>query len=154
MITHPLILKLKNCSCWETKTKIWMYNLSSFSLYPLFILNNLFCLFIFLWFFSFFIFLSILMVIISLELTRVNRDRNIFSINVELTSTFLLYRGLVHHHHRILNQVIIDQTTVSRVLMWFEHVTQSMVGQLKLRLGLNQWEISKCDIWIFKILRV
>ena len=30
-------------------------------------------------------------------------DRNIFSINVELTSTFLLYRGLVHHHHRILN---------------------------------------------------
>ena len=25
-----------------------------------------------------------------------------FSINVELTSTFLLYRGLVHHHHRIL----------------------------------------------------
>ena len=30
----------------------------------------------------------ILMVIISLELTRVNPDRNIFSINVELTSTF------------------------------------------------------------------
>ena len=30
------------------------------------------------------------MVIISLELTRVNPDRNIFSINVELTSTFLL----------------------------------------------------------------
>ena len=88
MITHPLILKLKNCSCWETKTKIWMYNLSSFSLYPLFILNNLFCLFIFLWFFTFFIFLSILMVIISLELTRVNPDRNIFSINVELTSSF------------------------------------------------------------------
>ena len=28
------------------------------------------------------------MVIISLELTRVNPDRNIFSINVELTSTF------------------------------------------------------------------
>ena len=24
--------------------------------------------------------------------------------NVELTSTFLLYRGLVHHHHRILNR--------------------------------------------------
>ena len=33
----------------------------------------------------------------SQELTRVNPDRNIFSINVELTSTFLLYRGLVHH---------------------------------------------------------
>ena len=44
------------------------------------------------------------MVIISLELTRVNPDRNIFSINVELTSTFLLYRGLVHHYHRILNK--------------------------------------------------
>ena len=107
MIIHPLILKLKNCSCWETKTKIWMYNLSSFSYVHLtsqiFILNNLFCLFIFLWFFTFFIFLSILMVIISLELTRVNPDRNIFSINVELTSTFLLYRGLVHNHYRILN---------------------------------------------------
>ena len=24
-------------------------------------------------------------------------------INVELTSTFLLYRGLVHQHHRLLN---------------------------------------------------
>ena len=35
----------------------------------------------------------------SQELTRVNPDRNIFSINVELTSTFLLYRGLVHHQH-------------------------------------------------------
>ena len=35
----------------------------------------------------------------SQELTRVNPDRNIFSINVELISTFLLYRGLVHHHH-------------------------------------------------------
>ena len=34
------------------------------------------------------------MIIISLELTRVNPDRNIFSINVELTSTFLLYRVL------------------------------------------------------------
>ena len=40
----------------------------------------------------------------SQELTRVNPDRNIFSINVELTSTFLLYRGLVHHHQRILNK--------------------------------------------------
>ena len=43
------------------------------------------------------------MVIISLDLTRVNPDRNIFSINVELASTFLPYRGLVHHHYRILN---------------------------------------------------
>jgi len=64
----------------------------------IFILNNLFCLFIFLWFLTnifLYFFLSILMSIISLELTRVNPDRNIFSINVELTSTFLLYRGLV-----------------------------------------------------------
>ena len=42
----------------------------------------------------------------SQELTRVNPDRNIFSINVELTSTFLLYRGLVHHHHRLLKENI------------------------------------------------
>ena len=50
-----------------------------------------FCLFIFLWFLTIFLFLflSMLMVIISLELTRVNPDRNIFSINLELTSTFL-----------------------------------------------------------------
>ena len=34
----------------------------------------------------------------SLELTRVNQDRKILSINVELTSTFLPYRGLVHHY--------------------------------------------------------
>ena len=39
----------------------------------------------------------------KLNLECLNPDRNIFSINVELTSTFLLYRGLVHHHHQILN---------------------------------------------------
>ena len=49
------------------------------------------------------------MVIISLELTRDNPDRNIFSINVEQTSTFLLYRGLVYHHHRILNKVFTSE---------------------------------------------
>ena len=38
----------------------------------IFILNNHFCLFIFLWFLHYFNFLSILMVIISLELRRVN----------------------------------------------------------------------------------
>ena len=43
----------------------------------------------------------------SRELTRVKPDRNIFSINVELTSTFLLYRGLVHHHLWILNLIYI-----------------------------------------------
>ena len=65
----------------------------------IFILNNLFvCLSS-----CDFYFFSILMVIISIELTRVNPDRNIFSINLELTSTFLLYRCLVHHHHWILN---------------------------------------------------
>ena len=47
------------------------------------------------------------MVYISLELTRVNPDRNIFSINVKLTSTFLHCRGLVHHHHRILNDKLL-----------------------------------------------
>ena len=36
-----------------------------------------------------FYFLSILMVIISLELTRINQVRNIFSKNVEQKSTFL-----------------------------------------------------------------
>ena len=41
--------------------------------------------------------------LLSLEMTRVNPDRSIFSINVELTSAFLLYRGLVHYHPRILN---------------------------------------------------
>ena len=30
------------------------------------------------------------------------RSLNKCSINVELTSTFLLYRGWVHHHHEIL----------------------------------------------------
>jgi len=71
-----------------------------------FFFNYLFFI-IFLWFKKNF-FLSILMVIISLELTRVNPDRNIFSINVELISTFFtLYRGLVHlHHHWILNHLI------------------------------------------------
>ena len=29
--------------------------------------------------------------------------QNVKRKNVELTSTFLLYRGLVHHYHRILN---------------------------------------------------
>ena len=69
----------------------------------IFILNNLFVCLSSCDFYIYLFFLSILMVIISLELTRVNTDRNIFSINVELTSTFLLYRGLVHHHHWILN---------------------------------------------------
>ena len=44
--------------------------------------------FIFLWFLTNFFCLSSLIVLLSLELTRVNPDRNIFSINVELTSTF------------------------------------------------------------------
>ena len=35
-------------------------------------------------------------------------DRNIFSINLELISAFLLYRGLVLHHHRILNKYIYE----------------------------------------------
>ena len=38
----------------------------------------------------------------SQELTRVNPDWNIFSIKYG-TDFYFLYRGLVHHHHRILN---------------------------------------------------
>ena len=82
----------------------------------IFILNNLFCLFVFLWFLrNLKKFLSIWMVIIYLERTRVNPDRNIFSINVELTSTFSLYWGLVHYHHRILkvDQILKNGCTFS-----------------------------------------
>ena len=46
---------------------------------------------------------------------RVNPDRNIFSINVELTSTFLLYRGLVHHHHEILNLYFVVGNLVTEI---------------------------------------
>ena len=52
----------------------------------------------------------------SQELTRVNPDRNIFSINVELTSTFLLYRGLVHHHYWILNVISLSSTFKKKFL--------------------------------------
>ena len=34
---------------------------------------------------------------------KAKKNANCYYSNVELTSTFLLYRGLVHHHHRILN---------------------------------------------------
>jgi len=54
---------------------------------PNFFLNILFCLFIFLWLLTIFYFLSSISMVIMLELTRINPDRNIFSINVELTST-------------------------------------------------------------------
>ena len=50
------------------------------------LLNNLFCWFIFLWFLT-----SILMVIISLELTRVNLDRNVFSIKCGTTIYFFFF---------------------------------------------------------------
>ena len=83
------------------------HNMSSFPFFPaIWQPEFLFWRIFFVWLFScdflqfLQFFLSNLMVIISLELTRANPDRNIFSINVELTSTFLLYRGLV----RILNQ--------------------------------------------------
>ena len=54
---------------------------------PNFFLNILFCLFIFLCLLTIFYFLLSISMVIMLELTRVNPDRNIFSINVELTST-------------------------------------------------------------------
>ena len=69
----------------------------------------------FLHFFIFF--LSILLVIISLELTRVNPNRYIFSINGELTFNLLLYRGLVHHHHRILNHKALSMNSISMFLL-------------------------------------
>jgi len=50
-----------------------------------------------------------------LEIIKINLEKFcsvycIFSINVELTSTFLLYRGLVHHHHWILNLYYLHST--------------------------------------------
>ena len=41
----------------------------------------------------------------SQELTRVNPDRNTFSINL----LCLLSRGFIHHNHRILNQTKCNQ---------------------------------------------
>ena len=74
----------RNYNFLKTFFKKWIFANYLFHLIPFvdltayfkFFLNNLFCLFIFLWFLT-----SILMVIISLELTRVNLDRNIFLIN-------------------------------------------------------------------------
>ena len=43
------------------------------------------------------------MVIISLELMRVNTDRNVFSINVEHLFYLLCEVGLEHYQHQILN---------------------------------------------------
>ena len=34
---------------------------------------------------------------------------------IELTSTFLLYRGLIHHHHRILNDLISLEPNVADI---------------------------------------
>ena len=78
-----------------------------------------------------YIFFSILMVIISLELTKVNPDRNIFSINVELTSPFFLYRGVVLHHHRILSFiycVFFKELWLVAVCQWRIRVPQSLVS--------------------------
>ena len=70
-------------------------------------LNNIFHLFIFLWFLNIFL-LSILMVTISLDLTRFNPDRNIFSIKCGTNTCFIYstqYTGFVHPLHRILNLI-------------------------------------------------
>ena len=69
---------------------------------------NLFCLLIFLWFKQFFIYWF--WWLLYRENWRGSTQTEIyFLVNVELTSTFLLYRGLVHHHHRILNLVLLYQ---------------------------------------------
>ena len=69
----------------------------------IFILNNLFCLFIFLWFLTKFLKLFFID-FDGYYIVRTDegqpRPKYIFS-NKHLV--FLLYRGLVHHHHRILN---------------------------------------------------
>ena len=102
----------RNYNFLKTFFKKWIFANYLFHLIPFvdltayfkFFLNNLFCLFIFLWFLT-----SILMVIISLELTRVNLDRNIFLINCGTNIYFFLYKGLVHHHHRILDIIVFQE---------------------------------------------
>ena len=70
----------------------------------------------------------------SQELTRVNPDRNIFSINVELTSTFLLYRGLVHHHHRILKLSTLAASSKNIAQQHFPFLTLKLVARIKLNI--------------------
>ena len=75
-----------------------------------FIFNNLFCLLIFLIFNKHFL---IYFIIDFDGYYIVRTDQNIFSINVELTSTFLLYRGLVHLHHRIWKFSVVMRFEIS-----------------------------------------
>ena len=59
------------------------------------------------------------MVIISLELTRVNPDRNIFSINVELTSTFFYSTSHSPNFKFICMFPLADQTAGPNGLAFF-----------------------------------
>ena len=69
----------------------------------IFILNNLFCLFIFLWFLTKLIFFTDFDGYYIVR-TDEGQPRQKYIFNKCGTNIyFLLYRGLVHHHHRILN---------------------------------------------------
>ena len=68
----------------------------------------------------------------SQELTRVNPDRIIFSINVELTSTFFTL-GLVHHHHRILKLSKLAASS-KNIAQHFPFLTFKLVARIKLNI--------------------
>ena len=92
----------------------------------------------------------------SQELTRVNPDRNIFSINVELTSTFLLYRGLVHHHHRILNVISMSlkhmgtsNYTNLKLLWLIQHQSFAFLVYWGKAMSFPAYIRQKLEIWSF-----
>ena len=94
------------------------------------------------------VFNNFLIFFISLELTRVNPDWNIFSINVELL--FLLHRGLVHYHRRILNQIWLIGSFHS---MSCEVRTQFYKLNIKFRVFVDEWGLNEkvekdVDDWI------
>ncbi len=99
---------------------------------------------------NFYIFFHLFWWLLSLELTRVNPDRNIFSINVELTSPFLLYRGLVRHHHRILKVKNLKCFKKSPTPLWEMsnlHQTKCVSTRAKLSFDLLLQQIILDKIW-------
>ena len=89
-----------------------------------------------------------LFLIFVTELTRVNPDRNIFSINVELTSTFLLYRGLVHHHHRILNYLFNDPVTLKKLLLRQKETSFATNSDFLIPISLQPNVVDLFKLWI------
>ena len=73
--------------------------------------------FLFVSFFQQFLKIFILMVIISLELTRVNPNRSIHFLNWELTSTLITLLGLILHHLQILKYFCFNSYRFSGALM-------------------------------------